>query len=114
VGLLECIAVGWYAKGRPLNRLFKEQHPLRKYVNSVSDFKIGWWWDLCIMVLTPAALTWLLFLAFKKDITEPYEDYPAWARMIFGWGVAGGAILIGVFFMALRGGGEAPDEEEML
>ena len=112
VGLLECIAVGWFAKGRPLKRLFKEEHPLRKYVNSVSDFRVGWWWDVCVMVITPVALIWLLYMAFRADLSEPYGDYHTWVRLMFGWGVAIGAVLVGFFFMTLKGSGDLDSEDE--
>ena len=54
VGVLQCIFVGWvYGADR-----------LRRYINSVSDWKIGRWWNFAIKFLVPALLILLLVLNF--------------------------------------------------
>jgi NSS family neurotransmitter:Na+ symporter len=77
IGLLECIAIGW----------FFGTAKLKKYINEVSDFHIGWWWDLFIKWVTPLALGWALVANFVEEIRTPYEGYPTWALLAGGWGV---------------------------
>lgn len=62
IGLLECLMIGWFWKTKP----FKE------YINSVSEFKIGWWWDVCIKFITPAILLVSLGYSFHESFTKPY------------------------------------------
>lgn len=63
IGLLECILIGWFWKTKP----FKE------YINSVSEIKIGLWWDICIKVITPVILIISLGVTFYNTLTkEPY------------------------------------------
>ena len=77
IGLLECIAIGW----------FYGTDKLKKYINEVSDFRIGLWWDIFIKWVTPLALGWAIVANVIKDIREPYGDYPGWALAVGGWGV---------------------------
>ena len=74
VGIFECIAIGWiYGADR-----------LRNYVNSVSRFKIGSWWNFAIKFVIPIVLIILLVAQFMKELSGPYEGYPYWALSI-GW-----------------------------
>lgn len=75
VGLLEVIAVGW---------IYKAEN-LRKYINDVSDIKIGKWWNVLIKYVIPVILTLLLVTGIYRDIKTPYEGYPQWALFTFGW-----------------------------
>jgi len=77
IGLLECVAIGW----------FYGTAKLKKYINEVSDFRVGLWWDIFIKWVTPLALGWALVSNVAKDIREPYGGYPAWALVAGGWGV---------------------------
>ncbi|MCP4651801.1 MAG: sodium-dependent transporter [Candidatus Omnitrophica bacterium] len=74
-GLLEAIAIGW----------FYGAEKLRKYINSVSDVKIGKWWSILIKFVIPVLLIALLINSFIQDIRTPYEGYPQWAIFCFGW-----------------------------
>lgn len=74
VGIFECLAIGWiYGAER-----------MRQYINSVSDWKIGRWWNYCIKYVVPLVLSVLVVLQFWKEITTPYEGYPGWA-LALGW-----------------------------
>ncbi len=77
IGLLECIAIGW----------FYGTDKLKKYINEVSDFRIGLWWDIFIKWVTPLVLGWAIVANIVKDVREPYGGYPAWALAVGGWGV---------------------------
>jgi NSS family neurotransmitter:Na+ symporter len=74
VGIMQCVMVGWiYGPAR-----------LRRYINRVSNVKIGKWWDYMIKYLTPAILLSLLVYQIYTEFTTPYGDYPTWALAI-GW-----------------------------
>ncbi|MCH8004107.1 MAG: sodium-dependent transporter [Nanoarchaeota archaeon] len=76
IGILECIAVGWIFGAKKM----------RSYINKVSDFKIGAWWDTTIKYIIPISLAVILALQLKREFVENYGGYPDWAILI-GWGV---------------------------
>jgi NSS family neurotransmitter:Na+ symporter len=75
VGLLECIIIGYVYKAQKA----------REYVNAVSDFHVGKWWDICIMIITPVILIISIVLSIVKLVQNGYGGYPGWAT---GIGVA--------------------------
>ncbi|MBD3347634.1 MAG: sodium-dependent transporter [Candidatus Eisenbacteria bacterium] len=92
IGLLECIAIGWfYGTGK-----------LKAYINEVSDFKIGIWWDIFIKWVTPLALGWAIVMSIVQDFTRPYGDYPAWALIVGGWGVVAAIVVTASLITKLR------------
>ena len=93
VGLVECIIVGW---------LYKTGE-LRRWLNSVSEIRIGSWWDICIKVVTPLVLTVTLVLNVIERLRVPYEDYPQSALLVGGWGVAIAVVVIGIVLMLVKG-----------
>ena len=80
VGLMECIAVGY----------FFHISELKDYINKHSEIKVHYWFDAFIRVVTPVILIVLLGQQFLKDITHTYEGYDAilpHSVNIAGWGV---------------------------
>jgi len=86
VGIFESIAIGWIYGAEKL----------RAYINSVSRYKIGKWWNVSIKYVIPISLVFLLVSQFIIDIKVPYGGYPAWALAI-GWGAVIVPIIIAVF-----------------
>ncbi len=86
IGFMECVAIGW----------FYGTKKLRDYINEVSDFQIGWWWDLFVKWITPLAIGWAIVTSVINDFKEPYGagDYPTWALMLGGWGVIAAIIVV--------------------
>ncbi|NEO81805.1 sodium-dependent transporter [Moorena sp. SIO4G3] len=76
VAIFQSILVGWLYGAEKL----------RRYMNQVSDWTVGKWWNFSIKYLIPMALVALLATQFSKDIRTPYEGYPAWALGI-GWAI---------------------------
>ncbi len=74
IGILECIAVGWIFGARKM----------RSYINKVSDFKIGAWWDIAIRYVIPVSLTMIVVSLLKAEFAVNYNGYPDWAIMV-GW-----------------------------
>lgn len=72
--------------------------PLRRYINEVSDWRIGKWWNISIKYIIPVILTTLLATQLSQDINTPYEGYPSWALGI-GWAIV--AIPLAFFLVCL-------------
>ncbi len=60
VGLLQCVIVGYFFK----------TDTLRDYINQVSEIKLWGWWELCIRVITPLILGYLVFSNFVTALTR--------------------------------------------
>jgi len=60
VGLLQCIIVGYF---------FKTDR-LRDYINRVSEIQLWGWWELCIRIITPLVLGYLIFTNFINEMTR--------------------------------------------
>lgn len=60
VGLLQCIIVGYFFK----------TDDLRDYINRVSEIKLWGWWELCIKIITPLVLAYLIFTNFLNEMTR--------------------------------------------
>ncbi|MFQ5780984.1 MAG: sodium-dependent transporter, partial [Nitrospiria bacterium] len=57
---------------------------LREYINSVSQWKLGRWWNHAIKWVIPGALGILVAQQFATEWKGNYEGYPDWAIMV-GW-----------------------------
>jgi NSS family neurotransmitter:Na+ symporter len=91
VGLLECIIIGYIYKAQKM----------REYVNEVSEVRIGIWWDICIMVITPVILGVSLILSLVSLIQSGYGGYPTWAVLI-GAVVAVGIVIVSFILMSIK------------
>ena len=104
VGLMECIAVGY----------FSHIEELKDYINEHSEIKVHNWFDAFVKVVTPAILIYLLANQFLNDITTPYEGYDKILRhsvTVAGWGwfvvILCGALLLSRRYVAVLGVGGA-------
>jgi len=71
VAILEAIVIGYFYK----------PHRLREYINEVSDFRIGKWWDIAIMFVLPIVLGVSFLLELLRLIRKGYGNYPSWATL---------------------------------
>lgn len=71
---------------------------LRRYINEVSDWQVGKWWNVSIKYLIPTVLVTLLVTQFYQDLTTPYEGYPTWALGI-GWSIVIFPLLLFLFLV---------------
>jgi NSS family neurotransmitter:Na+ symporter len=92
VGLLECIVIGYVYKAQKM----------REYVNEVSDFSIGRWWDVCIMIVTPIILGISFILSVVTLIQNGYGGYPAWATLV-GVIITLGIVVLSFVLMSIKG-----------
>lgn len=60
VGLLQCVIVGYFFK----------TDTLRDYINQVSEIKLWGWWELCIRIITPLVLAYLIFSNLMAEMTR--------------------------------------------
>ncbi|WP_208589073.1 sodium-dependent transporter [Gracilibacillus suaedae] len=88
-GLFEVVAIAWFA------RSLKD---LQNHANSVSDIKLGIWWRLCLGLITPFILGYMMLKNLRTEVSRPYEDYPIDFLFSFGWVVAIGAMFVGALF----------------
>jgi NSS family neurotransmitter:Na+ symporter len=94
VVLGECILVGYY---------FKSER-MRQYVNSLSDFAVGKWWNVCVMVITPAVIAWLLGSEIVARWKEPYGDSGLRSQeFVFGWLIIILIFIVGIVLARTRG-----------
>lgn len=92
-GLVEVVAVAW---------VVKELKTLQKHTNDISDVTIGTWWRICLGVITPIVLGYMMVQNIITNIKDNYEGYPTSFLLYTGWGVAIGAIVIGFVFAAIK------------
>lgn len=95
VGFLECVTIGYRYKARKM----------REYVNEVSEFMIGKWWDIMIMIVTPAILGISFVLELISLIQHGYGDYPRWTSFV-GISVLVLIIILSFVFMKSKRKGE--------
>ncbi|MGF1748776.1 MULTISPECIES: sodium-dependent transporter [Vibrio] len=69
---------------------------VREYVNKVSDFSIGAWFDICLRFITPVILAMIVATKFQTLITEGYGGYAQFDLMLLGWGLMGLLVVVGV------------------
>jgi NSS family neurotransmitter:Na+ symporter len=77
-GLLEVILIGWFFKLKIL----------QDHINPISDFSIGRYWRLCILIITPVVLGAMAVQKIRLGLTTPYGGYSTPAILILGWGIA--------------------------
>lgn len=95
-GLFEVVAIAWFAKS------LKD---FQNHADGVSDIKLGLWWRLCIGVITPIVLGYMMLENLRTEITgtvDPetgellfYGNYPLDYLFNYGWVVAIAAMFVG-------------------
>ncbi len=87
VALVEVVVVAW---------LVRELPALRSHANAVSDLRLGWWWMAALAVITPAVLGWMTLDNLRTELSAPYGGYAWTFLLVFGWGVALLALVVGI------------------
>ena len=83
--LVAVVIVGWILRKLPM---------LARHLDHHSSIKLKGWWPILVGVIVPIALAYMLWEAFDAVVETTYGGYPGWMVGVFGWGVAGGAIVI--------------------
>ncbi|MGR9048952.1 sodium-dependent transporter [Halobacillus faecis] len=99
VGLVEVLVIAWFL--RNLN-------DFQAHANGISDIHLGGWWKICLGVITPIVLGFMMFDLFKTNLlqqfdteTGNYAGYTDGFILFGGWFVAAFAIVSG-FLMTLK------------
>ena len=91
VGILETIIFGWYVGA----------DNIRKYINSVSEIKIGKWFEYALKYVIPALLIFVFVRGAIQEFKTPYEGYETWA-LILGVSVVLFSFVVGIIFTILK------------
>jgi NSS family neurotransmitter:Na+ symporter len=83
-GLLEIVMISWFCK----------LGDLQEHVNSVSEFRVGTLWQVCLRFIAPIMMTYMVIMNFYTDLTKNYGDYSDTAIMAFGWAVLGVSLVL--------------------
>lgn len=92
-GLVQVVIVAW---------VLRELKNLQKHADSISDIKLGAWWRVCLSIITPIVLGYMMVQNIITNVKDNYEGYPTSFLLYMGWGVAVGAIVLGFIFMAIK------------
>ena len=84
-GLFEVVFISWYAK---------QLNPLKKHADSISDIQLGIWWKICLSIITPVVLGYMMFDNLRQNLTAEYGGYPREFVFQYGWTVAFGVMLL--------------------
>ncbi len=93
VAVVSMLVIGWGFRALPM---------LADHLNHNGSIHIGTWWRVLISIVAPAMLTYILLDGLFTDIDEPYEGYPSWMLLTFGWGAAVAVIVFGFLATAVK------------
>ncbi|HIF9437004.1 TPA: sodium-dependent transporter [Photobacterium damselae] len=98
--LLELLIVGWLVKIADI----------RQYANSISDFTIGKWFELCIRFISPIMLVIILVTNLYKTLAEGYGGYDMSDLLTLGWGLVGMMIVVSIIINLAS---KSPNQQEV-
>ncbi|KMV30808.1 sodium-dependent transporter [Photobacterium swingsii] len=84
--LIELIVIAW---------LFKISD-VREYVNKISEFSIGKWFEICLRFLSPAMLAIILATNLVNTFTDGYGGYATSDLLMLGWGLVAAMFIVAV------------------
>jgi neurotransmitter:Na+ symporter, NSS family len=94
IGLVEVILMAW---------ILRKLNDFQTHANGISDIQLGSWWKVCLGVITPIVLGYMMFGLFKLNLlrqfeseTGNYENYSNAFILYGGWFVALFALVAGI------------------
>lgn len=75
---------------------------LRWHLNAVSSTRIGVWWVYVVGVVVPLVIGYMLVSGVWMLVTEGYDGYPLWFRLVFGWGAIAFMVVFAVIMTKVR------------
>ncbi len=93
VALISMLVVAWGLRALT---------PLGQHLNVHGRPRVGTGWRVLTSVVAPAGLAIVLVLSLKDDFDAPYEDYPTWLLVTFGWLMVVALPLIGFLLARLK------------
>ncbi|MFD1020492.1 sodium-dependent transporter [Thalassobacillus hwangdonensis] len=108
VGLVEVIVIAWFVR---------KLGDFQNHANGISDIRLGVWWKVCLGLITPLVLGWMMFDLFKTNLlkefdtpTGNYEGYSDTFILFGGWSVAAFAIVVGILLSFKKWNSSALEE----
>jgi NSS family neurotransmitter:Na+ symporter len=100
--LVALVVIAWMLRKLP---------ELQQNADATSAIRLGHWWRICLGVITPLVLGWMMVDSLRTEFDENYEGYSTGFLLTAGWGVAIGALVIGIILTLLpwKAGGEDID-----
>lgn len=100
IGLVEVVMIAW---------VFRKLGTFEEHANAVSDIRLGAWWKICLSIVTPVVLGYMMFGLLRVNILKlhdfdsgNYEGYSDTFIWTSGWSVAIFAIVMAVVFTNLK------------
>ena len=84
--LVELVVIAWLLK----------VSDIRNYVNSISEFSIGKWFEICIRFLSPAMLAVILGTNLVNTFNDGYGGYATSDLLMLGWGLVAAMFVVAV------------------
>ncbi|MEU0083659.1 sodium-dependent transporter [Streptomyces sp. NPDC006274] len=100
--LVALVVIAWLLRKLPT---------LQQNADATSAVRLGHWWRICLGVITPLVLGWMMVDSLRTEFDENYEGYSTGFLLTAGWGVAIGALVVAVILTLLpwKAGGEDID-----
>jgi NSS family neurotransmitter:Na+ symporter len=95
--LASVVVVAWVLRRLPA---------LQADADATSAVRLGRWWIICLGLITPVVLGWMMIDSLIDEMRDNYEGYPTSFLLWAGWGVALGALVLGVLLTVLSRGRE--------
>lgn len=104
IGLVEVIMIAW---------VFRKLGVFETHANEISDIRVGMLWRICLSVITPVVLGYMMIDLFRKNIMKlhtdaegniigNYEGYPDAFIFQSGWLVAIFALVMAIIFTLMK------------
>ncbi|WP_019614419.1 sodium-dependent transporter [Psychromonas ossibalaenae] len=84
--VVELFIMGWLVKLTDIH----------KHVNSVSEFTIGKWFEICLRFISPAFLIVILGTNIVTALTEGYGGYAQSDLLMLGWGLIALMLIVAI------------------
>ncbi|WP_443220383.1 sodium-dependent transporter [Streptomyces sp. 4N509B] len=75
---------------------------LQRDADATSAVGLGRWWRICLGVITPLMLAWMVWDSLTDEFDENYGGYDTSFLLWAGWGAAVGALVVGVLLSLVR------------
>ncbi len=92
-GLVLVITVSWGLRRLPA---------LQQNADATSSVPLRAWWRICLGIITPLVLTWMMIDSLTDEFDENYAGYETSFLIWSGWGVAAAALVVGVVLSLVR------------
>ncbi|WP_010095038.1 sodium-dependent transporter [Ornithinibacillus scapharcae] len=110
LGLVEVVLIAW---------ILREVKNLKEHANEISDIKLGAWWTVSLVGITPIVLGYMMYGLLKQNLlrqfetdTGNYSNYTDSFILWGGWSVAIGALVIGILMALTKWKKSSVVEEE--